>query len=220
MLAQGRINGKIVGMVLPTATVGDPAPVRLVNDVETLRVLSDPLRLAILRLLMRSASQAPPILSVKEMAAELEEPPTKLYRHVKQLEACGLIVVAETRLVSGIVEYRYRTGQLGLRWDSALLGQAADPSDLLAIDMASCESFLQDYAVAVTSGKVRLDQQTSSETPYRNPISAVVEARLSPQRATQLRGRLAALIDEYFDGSDDEDGVPVHMSLIFYSPKG
>ena len=85
--------------------------------------------------------------------------------------------------------------------------------------MASCESFLQDYAVAVTSGKVRLDRQTSPETPYRNPISAVVEARLSPQRATQLRGRLAALIDEYFDGSDDEDGVPVYTSLIFYSPE-
>ncbi|WP_371782402.1 helix-turn-helix domain-containing protein [Streptosporangium subroseum] len=207
-------------MVLPTAAVGDPAPVRLVNDVETLRVLSDPLRLAILRLLMRGASQAPPILSVKEMAAELEEPPTKLYRHVKQLEACGLIVVAETRLVSGIVEYRYRTGQFGLRWDSALLGQTADPSDhLLAIDIASCEGFLQDYAVAVTTGKVRLDQQTSPETSYRNPVSAVVEARLSPQRAMQLRGRLAALVGEYFDGSDDEDGVPVHMSLIFYSPE-
>jgi hypothetical protein len=35
----------------------------------------------------------------------------------------------------------------------------------------------------------------------------------------QLRGRLAALVDEYFVGSDDEDGVPVHMSLIFYSPE-
>jgi DNA-binding transcriptional ArsR family regulator len=38
-------------------------------------------------------------MSVKELAQHLGEPQTKLYRHVKQLEAAGLIEVAATRMV-------------------------------------------------------------------------------------------------------------------------
>jgi DNA-binding MarR family transcriptional regulator len=41
-------------------------------------------------------------MSVKELAEELGEPQTKLYRHVKQLEAAGLIRIAASRMVSGI----------------------------------------------------------------------------------------------------------------------
>lgn len=46
---------------------------------------------------------------MKKLAKHLGEPQAKLYQHVKQLEAAGLIEVAATRMVSGILEQRYRT---------------------------------------------------------------------------------------------------------------
>ncbi|MGW2373689.1 ArsR/SmtB family transcription factor [Kitasatospora sp. NPDC001683] len=93
------------------------APVRVIGgqlgvDVAALKPLADPLRLAILGAL-KSAEDRP--LTAKELAAELGEPQTKLYRHIEQLERAGLILVAGTRLVSGTVESRYRVAQDSIR---------------------------------------------------------------------------------------------------------
>src|SRR5262245_14581132 len=95
------------------AAESQPSGVRAISSVEELRALSDPIRLAILERLMMSAPGRPglPIMSVKELAEALGEPQTKLYRHVRQLEAVGLIKVAASRIVSGILEQRYQAAQ-------------------------------------------------------------------------------------------------------------
>ena len=93
---------------------GRTAGVREIDSVEGLRALADPVRLAILSALdTRARDGELPVMSVKELAQHLGEPQTKLYRHVKQLEAAGLIEVAATRMVSGILEQRYRARQRG-----------------------------------------------------------------------------------------------------------
>jgi predicted ArsR family transcriptional regulator len=69
-------------------------------------------------------------MSVKELAAELDEPQTKLYRHVRQLEAVGLIKVASTRMVSGILEQRYQACQQDLSFERGFLHEHADESEV------------------------------------------------------------------------------------------
>src|ERR1700751_22963 len=104
--------------------------VREIDSVEELRALADPVRLAILSALdTRGPDGELPIMSVKELAQHLGEPQTKLYRHVKQLEAAGLIEVAATRMVSGILEQRYRARQRALRLSAALFRQHADETE-------------------------------------------------------------------------------------------
>src|SRR5580692_12482661 len=106
--------------------------VREIDSVEGLRALADPVRLAILSALdTRVPDGALPVMSVKELAQHLGEPQTKLYRHVKQLEAAGLIEVAATRVVSGIVEQRYRASQrdLTIRAPGGLLKDPDRASD-------------------------------------------------------------------------------------------
>jgi DNA-binding transcriptional ArsR family regulator len=195
-----------------------PLPVRHVSDVQTMRALSDPIRLAILRSLMRDAYLHPPVRSVKELAAELGEPPTKLYRHVKQLEACQLIEVAETRLVSGIVEHRYRSGQLSLRLDSGLLDSGVDPSEILAVDLASVEGFCNDYVAAIAAGEVRYDRSADDSQSRLNPVVTVAAGKLPLDRAVELRERVASLISSYVTNEDDADtGVAVRVLTAFYS---
>src|SRR5215471_2523012 len=97
--------------------------VRAITDVETLKALADPLRLKMLSALMRGRPDDLPVLSVKELAHELGEPQTKLYRHVKQLEAAGLIRAVASRVVSGIVEQRYQASQRDLMLGSGLTAQ-------------------------------------------------------------------------------------------------
>src|SRR5689334_4837111 len=67
-----------------------------------MRALADPLRIRIGLLLIDEAH------TVKELAAALDVPATRLYYHVRILEEHGLIEVVERRMVSGIEERRYR----------------------------------------------------------------------------------------------------------------
>ena len=87
--------------------------VRTVTDVDTIKALADPTRLAILRSLYRDRVPK----SAKELAEDLDQPQTKLYRHLKVLQEAGLIEAAETRVVSGIVETKYRAMQSGVSID-------------------------------------------------------------------------------------------------------
>ena len=65
--------------------------------------------------------------TAKELAARLHTSQTKLYHHLALLETRGFIVVADTRMVSGIVEKRYQLTAVSFRVDRSLLaGGGAD----------------------------------------------------------------------------------------------
>ena len=95
--------------------------VYLIDDLETLRLLTQPLRLRLLEALRTSSEP----MAVKELAAALGVPQTRLYHHVNLLEERGLIRVAQTRLVSGIVEKRYVVTAARIGVDRTLLAPAA-----------------------------------------------------------------------------------------------
>src|SRR5215207_4168204 len=103
--------------------------VRVIDDLDTLRLLTQPVRLKIVEALR----SAPGPLSVKELAVALGTTQTKLYYHVNLLEGADLIRVAATRLVSGIVEKRYAATTYRLSVDRALLPPAASGDDGLEV---------------------------------------------------------------------------------------
>lgn len=198
-----------------TEAVTGPMAVRYVDDVETLRVLSDPLRLAIVNLLMDGAHREPRVRSAKELAHELGQPQTKLYRHIKQLQAADLIQVAETRLVSGIVEHRYRTGQLSLRMDSGFLGGEAPVDDTLRALAAVLDGHRDDLFTAIREGRVRLDGDASAE-PVRHAVAAV-RATVPLDRAQDFATRLSALVDEFVGLDHDPEGIKVNLLVAYYA---
>src|SRR5215471_9517340 len=101
-----------------------PLPERVVSDVDTLKALSDPVRLRILETMVQAPGDA---WTVKRLASALGVGPTKLYHHIAILEERELVRVAGTRVVSGIIETSYRIAQLSVRLDRAMLSSA--PSD-------------------------------------------------------------------------------------------
>lgn len=191
----------------------EPRPVRVITDVETMRALSDPTRIAILRLLMSGQRSSPPVLSAKELAAALGEPQTKLYRHLKQLEAVNLIEVAETRLVSGIQEQRYRTAQLDFTISRDLVTNDGSFADTLT---AVFSEFRTELIANLGSGRVPVGSAT--ETPLGLMVGRGMVTRVSPARAAEFRRRLVELQTE-FDALEDDapDGIPVHLLLGWYA---
>ena len=187
-----------------------PIPVRTIDDVKALRALSDPLRLSILRTLMRGAHVEARVMSAKELAAELGQPQTKLYRHLKQLEACKLIQTAETRIVSGIVEHRYRTGQLDLVLDPAL-GVKLDRTDAAKWTAALLDDARDGLVTAIAAAS---DGSTSSTDPVR----AAYEGTLPPAKVQEFRRRLGDLLNELVETPEDHTGTPVRFVAVLYTP--
>lgn len=183
-----------------------------VTSVEGLKAMADPLRLAILKALMMGARDQRdlPVMSVKELAAKLGEPQTKLYRHVKQLEAAGFIRVASTRVVSGIVEQRYQACQVGLSFGPEILRDPALADEgavaVAAITNSYVERFLARQASAGASADPGDIYQAAGDVP--------------PETARLIRGKLKEIIDLLSQPAPDgETTVTVEVLLGFIGPE-
>jgi len=187
---------------------GEAPVVREVDDASTLKALGDPIRLRLLRALMESGAEALPVLSVKELAEQLGEPQTKLYRHVKVLEAAGLIRVAATRLVSGIVEQRYQAAQHDLVFKGPGLSSSPEAE-------AMADSVLRVYREELFAS-LRASRGTTGDVEQARALVRMMEAKVPPDRAASLRQRLADIARELEDVPDDPDGVPVSVLISFY----
>lgn len=191
--------------------------VREVADVETLKALSDPLRLAILRAMMTDVHAA---YRVKDLAAMLDQPVTRLYRHIKVLETTGLIRVARTRLVSGIQESHYQVAQFALRLSRELLaapGSAGEVADAFAAALNDVrDRLVQD----VTTGRFQRDPASDGSPDPLGPMIVALDTHMPADRAADFRARLAALVEEFNGPADKSAGaVPVEFLLMFWSPR-
>jgi DNA-binding transcriptional ArsR family regulator len=162
-----------------------------IGDLPALRALADPLRMRILDLVGDEAR------SVKELAAALDVPRTRLHYHVNVLEKHGIIQVASTRVVNGAVERRYEP--TGRRFEARHLPMppavAAGIAGLLAQAAEDVGARLQrkDSRTAVGRGHVQLTEAQHVE----------------------LVERLQDLLDEYSE-NDDPDATEAIMVFALY----
>jgi len=191
----------------------EPVAERVISDVETLKALSDPVRLRILETMVTAADEA---WTVKRLAKALDTNPTKLYHHINILEEREFIRVAGTRVVSGIIETSYRIAQLSLRLDRALLsGAGADVRssvhDVLAVVF---DSVRDEIERGLSSGVIKSSDDPLSELMIRGLTM------VQPDRAVELRRRLRELLAEFDtdDPSDVEPGAVAFGYLVALYP--
>ncbi len=199
---------------IPIETDLTPVAERVISDVETLKALSDPVRLRILETMIQAADED---WTVKRLAAALEVGPTKLYHHIAILEEHEFVRVAGKRVVSGIIETRYRIAQLNVRLDHALLS-GGGPADETAAALDEVlrsifDTAREDVGRALRDGALQLD--ATSETS--RGILRQDLARLTPARAMELRDRLTAVLAEFEDDpADDPESQPFGLLLALY----
>lgn len=191
-----------------------PAPERLISDVETLKALSDPLRLRIIETMVRRVE---PAWTVKELAAVLTVPATRLYHHVELLQERDLVRAAGRRLVSGIVETRYRVSALSLRLDRSLFSgdsaaAVATMNDVLATLFDSARDEIQR---GIASGRIAAGEDAP---PERKLFMLKGLSRLAPDRAVAFQDRLKALLDEFGGGPGQAPGDAAYAMVIAIYP--
>jgi predicted ArsR family transcriptional regulator len=195
------MNGQDAQQMLDTAPL-DPAK---------LRVLADPVRSFVVYSVVAEAK------TVKQLAAELDCPPTRLYYHLEQLQKHGLVFVERTRVVSGITEKSYR---------AAAKDWVLDRSDLAAVQ--GYDPARLDALLAFVFDQSRLEIQRQAETgaldlsrraPARGALVAYRNVlKLSDAQADRLYSRLLAFWQEYDEIAKQpaEDGRFYAFSVALY----
>ncbi len=150
---------------------------------------------------MGPASGERRVMSVKELAAELGEPQTKLYRHVRQLEAAGLIRAASSRLVSGILEQRYQACQRDIRLGPGLtrdekVGDEAETVAAAVLDRYLSRFFAARRAALGPAPAPPVPTAPPAGESYRTPVLQVTETRVPAARAAAIRDRLQAASED------------------------
>jgi putative molybdopterin biosynthesis protein len=99
-------------------------PIRRIYYLEQIRILADPRRLEILRLLMLGSA------TVSQLGDILHEQPAQVRHHLKQLEQAGLVDLVKTRQVRGFVEKYYRARALAFIFQDIILPTGAETDTL------------------------------------------------------------------------------------------
>lgn len=184
----------------------DPLPERRISDVETIKALSDPLRLRILELMTARHAE---LFTVKRLAGMLGVSQTKLYHHVNLLLERELIRTAGTRVVSGIIETSYRIAQLKIALDRSLL--TADSPELHEVLTTVFEGARDDIERGLRSGAIGIGEDAD---PSSKLLLSKGLARLSKAQALAIRTRVLELIDGF--DAEEGDGEPYGLVLGFY----
>lgn len=174
----------------------EPAEQFLVEDLDTLKVLADPLRLRILELMDTPAT-------VKQVAAALDLPPTKLYYHINLLEKHRLIVVVETRIVSGIIEKRYQVAARYIQVADHLLSPTSPGGDAgMDLTVTSLlEDAKTDLLASLREGAIRTEEDASA---IFKGIVYGGRFFLTDEQAGEFFDGLRSLIDQYESLSEQQ----------------
>jgi len=173
-------------------------PELIITDLETLKVISDPLRRRIMELTLIEP------LTTKQIAEALDSTPSKIYYHVRLLEKHGLIKVAETRLISNMVENLYRTAAESIRVDPRLLLSSTSESTQ-TFDKFIVDLFDEAKAQArrsIQAGLIRLDKKEGERPKLENAHFSHTMIKIRPEKVSAFRKRLREFLEE-FDALDE-----------------
>lgn len=195
----GSVNNQVV-LKKYTALMKETYKIR---DLETVRLLSDPLKLQ----LLQAFADAPK--TTKQVAVELGENITKLYRHVDALHDSGLLEVVEERQKRGTIERTFRAVAQRFEADHSLFSDA-DSNE--GADVAR-------EMLRVTEAEI-LDVLTHThDDDEEQAIIMRIRGKATPERIAELRSTLEAWLDSLpnYDQATTEDTREFGGLVAFYS---
>lgn len=184
----------------------------LITDIETLKVVTNPVRTQVLMSLARPQT-------VKQVAEKLGLPPSKLYYHVNLLEKHGLIAVVEKRVVSNIIEKVYCATAVNFEVDPALLslseGEGRESANSLIVSVLD-----QTRDELLRAIQIRALESAKGESPHRPAAVSRALCIIPELRVAEFQERIEALLKD-FQAADVEDvqgeGLqPYAMTVVFY----
>jgi DNA-binding transcriptional ArsR family regulator len=177
--------------------------VRVINDLETLKLIAEPTRAAILELLAEP-------LSATELADALDVPRTRLYHHLGLLESKGLIEQVDERRAGALTERVYALTARTFRPSKRLLRSGDVEDRVEAITTLLFDTTKSDFQRAVAAGDIDLDGD--GDVPQLAMGRSI--AFLAPEQVAKFTEELAGLVERY-DAAHKADGDARPFALVW-----
>jgi len=193
-----------------------PEAILLLDNLEALKTLADPLRNQIMEVLM------PEPLTVNQIAARLGEASSKLYYHINMLERNGFIQVVDTTTHGNLIEKHY--------WITAY--QFDLKEDLLNFNVDTPEGTEQIIRMLVANLDLTRDDvrrsmyarhQQIADGAEKNPrevFDTRVIFNLPDDKASEFHKKLKDLVKEFQEEEKQlppgQKTLPWALSAIFY----
>lgn len=181
----------------------------VIQDLETLRALSDPLRLRLLELLAQPQT-------AKELATKLALGKTKLYYHLNLLEKHGIIRVVRTRVVSGIIEKSYQVTALSYRPARELLLHSDEGH---VEGSAIVDSILDATRADLVQNLKNRGAAGAAAAHEKQLLLGRVVVSLTDEQALSFYARLQALLDEVGQYASLAAGGRTYALTVTFFPK-
>jgi DNA-binding transcriptional ArsR family regulator len=175
-----------------------------ISDLDTLKVINDPLRLKIFRA-VGECNKNGTYCSTKQISEIVHIPQSKLYYHIRQLEKQSLLLVGETRIVSGIVEKYYKVRAERIYISEDLFNAGGKEAILPMLSGAFKEA----------AGELRTLLADPAAPSMEFGFSRRV-MRLSPSQAQQLSGKLEEFLRQVEEPEKMEDSQESKLYTFFY----
>ena len=172
-----------------------------IDELETLRALSEPTRVAMLELLAEPRS-------VREVAAALDVPRTRLYHHVEILQEAGLIEQVDERRAGALNERVYRVTAKRFEVSKELL-TSVDPDERLeALATFVFDASKSDFRRSILAGRATFERELELGRSI---------AHLTTDEAARFAAELEALVAR-FDGAHEpgSDTRPFALSWALH----
>lgn len=191
-----------------------PKDVLVIEDLDALKVIADPLRTQIIEILTHQQA------TVKQVADKLGLAPSKLYYHVNMLENAGFIVVVETRMVANMQEKYYRTVAHSFELDETLLTFHTDTGrDSVHTILNNVFDTTKDDIQRSLQARLFALDQGDSENQRRFMLTRQT-GYISEERADEFMERLQMLLKEFVQDTVDnktaESAQNYAFTIAFY----
>lgn len=190
-----------------------PAPLLVVKDLETLKILADPLRNQIMEIL------APGRLTINQMAEKLGLASSKLYYHINLLEKHGLIQEVDRIVKANIIEKVYWISAYECKMDHDLCNFSTPEGreSVITTMLTPLDSTREDILRSLQARAAALDQG-AEEHPRQVVIYREVRS-MSDRAADRFAGRIKAVLEDFENFESDEEVDDLHMramTVAFY----
>ena len=176
--------------------------VHTIKDLEHMRLLTDPLKLQLIQAFAEKAK------TTKQVAAELGESVTKLYRHVDALHEAGLIVIEEEKQKRGTIERTFRAVAERFEADHSLFADDAGEEGAGAI-----RDMLRGAEAEILDAIANADDDSDQKA-----IVMRLRGKVSPERIDELQQSLGEWIESMQEAMDceSEDAEEFGGLIAFY----
>ena len=158
----------------------------VIETLDQLKIFADPLRQQLLQAFCCNPS------TVKQVAEQMGEKPTRLYHHVDLLEQNGFLEIVETKQVRGTVEKTYQTVARKIIVDHAMVGsleEEADEPEFKKIVMNALQACLVD-------ARDNLDEEFLQSKHQTAVVIAQAKVQMTPTQLKVFEEKLDTLLKE------------------------